>query len=107
LATVRRVAIPDLRDRKGVRVEPAKRWSQDEVDVDLTRPIGFLTTLLVTGFSPAGRDRARPPTYNMARLSKFFNAPIANLRRFPPELFIRKADKKFQKKEDFARCGAL
>jgi hypothetical protein len=42
----------------------------------------------------------------MARLSKSFNAPIANLRRNPPELFTRKADKKFQKKKKMARAEA-
>jgi hypothetical protein len=42
----------------------------------------------------------------MARLSKFVNAPIANLRRRPPKLFIRKADKKFQKKKKMARGRA-
>jgi hypothetical protein len=37
----------------------------------------------------------------MPRLSKFFNAPIAMSRRFSPEIFIRKADKKFQKKRNW------
>jgi hypothetical protein len=77
-----------------------------EADVELTRPIGFVTDLLVTGFSPAGRDRARSPTFNMARLSKFFNAPIADLRRSPPELFTRKSDKKSRKKRKIARGEA-
>jgi hypothetical protein len=103
-ATFCRVAIPDLRDTKGVRVEHAKRWPW--ADVESTRPIVFLIATRVTGFSLPNVVAHNPPTFRMARLSKFFNAPIAKSRRFPPELQIRKADKKSQKKEKFARRGA-
>jgi hypothetical protein len=74
--------------------------------VELPRSIVFLTAPHVTGFSLPDVVAHDPPILNMTRLSKFFNAPIAKLGRFSPELFLRKANKKFQKKEKSARGGA-
>jgi hypothetical protein len=105
-ATFRRVAIPDLRDTKGVRIALANRLPRTEADGELTRSIEFLTTPLVTSSLQPDVVAHDPSTFRMPRLSKFFNAPIAKLRRFSPELFTRKADKKFQKKKKLARGGA-